>query len=162
MGRSFKAEWNLDDNTISRVHSAFTIYNKEFYIEDANSKFGTIKKIISPIQISVEKKIAIQVGSFVISFRLIKKFSLFSCFGSRNNSSDDSNVEIKDKIETNEIFLPNNGVHSILSVSKKKYINMIRKHSVMIYENIEDEKSKTENLEEIGRASVRERVSSPV
>ena len=82
MGRSHDANIILSDISVSRIHSLMTIENKNVYIEDNNSKFGTLVLCQSPkIKLSENLPLYFQVGRtfFIFCVKKIQKF--FNCCG---------------------------------------------------------------------------------
>lgn len=60
----------ISDISVSRTHAILKVVDKKFYIEDNNSKFGTLVGFRDPIQIT--KPVIVQVGRSVLSFELNK------------------------------------------------------------------------------------------
>ena len=81
IGRGHGAEITLSDISVSRIHSILTIENKNIYIEDNNSKFGTLILVQSPSLKLIENlPLYIQIGRTFMDCRLKKISSnLFSC-----------------------------------------------------------------------------------
>jgi hypothetical protein len=64
------------------VHSIITIFDQNIYIEDYNSKFGTLVLVQSPNLKLVENlPLFIQVGRTFLECRINESFSFFSCCG---------------------------------------------------------------------------------
>jgi len=60
-----------------------------FYIEDQNSKFGTLVLMKNPIMLNHENNnIAVQVGRTVLSFNIKKTWKLPLCFGGTNKMNE--------------------------------------------------------------------------
>jgi pSer/pThr/pTyr-binding forkhead associated (FHA) protein len=81
IGRGHDANLTLTDISVSRVHSIITIENKNIYLEDNNSKFGTLILVQSPtIKIIQNLPLYIQIGrTFMNCIIMQKTKNLFSC-----------------------------------------------------------------------------------
>lgn len=60
MGRGHQCEIRLQDISVSRNHSEIKNVDDVFYLSDSHSKFGTLVKLDSPIELNT--KIKLQVG----------------------------------------------------------------------------------------------------
>ena len=56
----------ISDISVSRVHATLKVIDKKFYIEDNNSKFGTLVGFREPILIN--KPVWVQVGRSILNF----------------------------------------------------------------------------------------------
>ena len=82
IGRGHDSNLTLSDITVSRVHSILTIENKNIYIEDNNSKFGTLILVQSHTLKLIENlPLYIQIGRTFLDCRVIKSNKSFSCCG---------------------------------------------------------------------------------
>ena len=82
IGRSNDADIIFGDISVSRIHSILTIENKNIYLEDNNSKFGTLILVQTPtIKLVNNLPLYIQVGRTFFDCRIKKSFNLFSCCG---------------------------------------------------------------------------------
>jgi len=82
IGRSNDADIIFGDISVSRIHSILTIENKSIYLEDNNSKFGTLILVQTPtIKLANNLPLYIQVGRTFFDCRIKKSFNLFSCCG---------------------------------------------------------------------------------
>lgn len=144
IGRSSEVEWQLVNISISRAHAVLTYSNGELFLEDANSKYGSFKLVSSPVVLQLNTRLAFQIVSTLCLFKVEKKPSLFSCFGSRAKSSKSFRIE---KEMENQYDFPSNGLHSLLMVNKKKYQRMIKNKECKSLERKLSEERK-EELEE--------------
>lgn len=55
MGRGHQCDIRMQDISASRTHAAITFKDGAFFIEDSNSKFGTLVKSANPINLTEEK-----------------------------------------------------------------------------------------------------------
>ena len=79
-GRGRECEVVLSDISVSRVHSVMVVENKNVYIEDNNSKFGTLIFVQSPkLKLSPELPLYLQIGRTSFEIKVKKNFKLFSC-----------------------------------------------------------------------------------
>ena len=80
LGRGRDSNIILNDISISRLHSILTIDNKNVFIEDNNSKFGTTILIQSSIiKLTDFLPLIIQIGRTYFSCKVKKKIDFFSC-----------------------------------------------------------------------------------
>ena len=54
IGRGHNSDIKLSDISVSRQHAKVKFSNGTFYIEDVNSKFGTLIEVVKPILINKE------------------------------------------------------------------------------------------------------------
>lgn len=82
IGRGHDAHLILSDISVSRVHSLLTIENKNIYIEDNNSKFGTLILVQCPtLRLIEDLPLYIQIGRTFLNCRIQKSYNIFSCCG---------------------------------------------------------------------------------
>ena len=80
IGRGHEARVLLSDISVSRVHCIMTVENNQVFIEDNDSKFGTLILVQTPnIIISENLPLYIQVGRTFFECKLVKPFKLFNC-----------------------------------------------------------------------------------
>ena len=70
LGRGHESEVRINDISVSRCHATIKYKDDGFYIEDQNSKFGTIVLIKERLKLELDKNVAVQVGRTMISFKL--------------------------------------------------------------------------------------------
>ena len=68
MGRGHESEVRITDISVSRCHAVVKYREDGFYIEDNNSKFGTIVLLKDKLRLDENNTIAVQVGRTVASF----------------------------------------------------------------------------------------------
>ena len=86
IGRGTQSDLTLSDISVSRVHSIITIYAQNIFIEDNNSKFGTLVLVQTPnLKLGENLPLYIQVGRTFLECRISESFSFFSCCGSSAN-----------------------------------------------------------------------------
>jgi len=82
LGRGHDSDILLSDISVSRIHCVISTENKNVYIEDNNSKFGTLILIQSPsIQMVENLPLYFQVGRTFFNCRYKKPQKLFQCCG---------------------------------------------------------------------------------
>jgi len=68
LGRGHESEVRINDISVSRCHALLKCKDDGFYIEDNNSKFGTIVLVRDKLPLVPEETYAVQIGRTVISF----------------------------------------------------------------------------------------------
>ena len=81
IGRGKDSQLTLGDISVSRVHATLTIENKNIYIEDNNSKFGTLILVQSPtLKLVQNLPLSIQIGRTFLDCRVQEiNHNIFSC-----------------------------------------------------------------------------------
>jgi hypothetical protein len=129
-GRGHECNILFSDISISRIHSHFIIENRNIYLEDNDSKFGTLIFIQTPkLKISQELPLYIQIGRTSLEISIKKDFKLFSCceivekksiyfYYNQNEKYIKDNIEliVKDnesESEESEFYYKNNNTQEI-------------------------------------------------
>ena len=82
IGRGHDANLTLSDISVSRVHSIITIDNKNIYLEDNNSKFGTLILVqCHSLQLIENLPLYIQIGRTFLECKIEIPQNIFSCCG---------------------------------------------------------------------------------
>ena len=103
IGRGHEAKVILSDISVSRVHCFMIVERNHVFIEDNDSKFGTLILVQTPnIKLSENLPLFIQVGRTFFNCKLEKPFKLFSCC-----EADDKN-NIFYYFNQNEKFIKDN------------------------------------------------------
>ena len=80
IGRGHDANLVIHDASISRNHCLIRISNKKIFLEDCNSKFGTLVLIHSEIiKLTEGLKLYLQIGRSFLKCDFKKSFSFFGC-----------------------------------------------------------------------------------
>ena len=80
IGRGHEAKVLLSDISVSRIHCIMIVENNQVFIEDNESKFGTLILVQTPnIKISENLPLYIQIGRTFFECKLVKPFKLFNC-----------------------------------------------------------------------------------
>jgi hypothetical protein len=77
IGRSNESDVRMSDISISRNHAFIKSIGGYFYLEDNNSKFGSLVQSDNKLIIIPYRQLALQIGRFYFTFNL--KRSLFAC-----------------------------------------------------------------------------------
>ena len=88
VGRGHESNIILSDISVSRVHCYMVIENKKVFLEDNDSKFGTLVLVQTPsIKISEELPLYLQIGRTFFAIKIKKPFKLFSCCEAEEKNS---------------------------------------------------------------------------
>ena len=90
VGRGHESNILLSDISVSRVHCLLNVENDNIYLEDNNSKYGTLVLIQTPkINLAENIFLNLQIGRSFINCKVKKPFKLFGCCGitERNDSN---------------------------------------------------------------------------
>jgi len=80
VGRGHECEIILSDISVSRIHCYLVVEKKNIFLEDNDSKFGTLVFVQTPkIKITQELPLYLQIGRTSFEFNIKKNFKLFSC-----------------------------------------------------------------------------------
>jgi hypothetical protein len=79
-GRGSEANILLSDISVSRIHCFMVVENKNVFLEDNNSKFGTLVLMQNKrLKLSQELPLFVQVGRTFCQITVKKKFKFFNC-----------------------------------------------------------------------------------
>jgi len=80
IGRGLINDIVLSDMSVSRIHCLFIIEGKNIYIQDNNSKFGTLILIQTPnLKLIEDLPLYLQIGRTYLNFEIKEKSNFFSC-----------------------------------------------------------------------------------
>jgi len=104
LGRGHDSDIRITDISVSRCHALIKLDKGEFYIEDNNSKFGTLLHLNKPVPIVGDfNNISVQVGRTIVSLSVKKgKHMLPVCSSPTNYMSTSPHKE--NKSERNALF----------------------------------------------------------
>ena len=144
IGRGHDANLTLTDISVSRVHSIITIENKNIYLEDNNSKFGTLVLVQTPTLKLIENlPLFIQIGRTFLECMLKKPFSLFSCC--EVNEKPNNNYYY----QQNDIYIENNLLNIITvktdNVFSEKDYEINDEEEEKNYINLQTQENETKN-----------------
>ena len=130
VGRGHESNVILSDISVSRIHCVMVVEKKSVFLEDNDSKFGTLILVQTPvIKLDENLPLFLQIGRTFMSFKIKKPFKLFNC----------CNSEEKDNIyyyyNQNEKYIKDN-------------LGMVVKPDVSDFEEDEDDNVINNTLEE--------------
>lgn len=73
LGRGHECEVRINDISVSRYHATIKFSNGKFYLQDNNSKFGTLVLLKSNPRLEFHKEVTVQIGRTVVSFEVRHK-----------------------------------------------------------------------------------------
>jgi len=114
LGRSIDKGIRLNDVSVSRSQAILTFVSDSLYVQDTNSKFGSLLLMNSPQTLLDGKSLIVQCGKTLLEFRIDKCWSLTSYLGTSGE------LATKKKLKGCP-SLPGEGRHSVLIVSKRSY-----------------------------------------
>ena len=81
LGRGNDCELKMTDISVSRVHASIKLIGENYFLEDKQSKFGTLVQIKRPLALDNDFDVSIQAGRTLMSFSLKKPWSIIpACF----------------------------------------------------------------------------------
>jgi hypothetical protein len=81
LGRSNESDVRLSDISISRNHATLKVVNDSIYLDDCNSKFGTLTQTCNKLTVIPGKPLSLQIGRFYYNFTMRRTFWAFlSCY----------------------------------------------------------------------------------
>lgn len=92
IGRGHESDMRISDISVSRLHAVVKLVNGHFFLEDQNSKFGTLIEIKRPIVID-NNTLSIQAGRSYIMLNVKKPFSFFPACFKLNSPTNQLNLE---------------------------------------------------------------------
>jgi hypothetical protein len=121
LGRGHDSDIRITDISVSRCHALIKLEKGKFYLEDNNSKFGTLVNMKKSFPVAgTYNNVSLQMGRTLIHISLKKSKSILPvCFSQTRNaesSNDEGNSDVDDKLET-EHNLPTRNSH-ILSANR--------------------------------------------
>ena len=72
-GRGTDSDVKIPDISVSRVHARFHYRNGQFFVEDNNSKFGSLIRAKEPIKIEPNSTLHLQAGRTVLSYSVYQR-----------------------------------------------------------------------------------------
>jgi len=94
IGRGHNCDIRVSDISVSRIHAMLKLYQGKFYLEDRNSKFGTLVLVRQPIALVPGLSVSLQITRSVITLRLKQPWTLFRCCSCFPHSTRVSNFPI--------------------------------------------------------------------
>ena len=81
LGRGHDSDVRISDISVSRNHALIRYDQGKLFLEDNESKFGTLVQVRKPIALDAESSFSLQCGRTVLSFTCRQRTRCFSCFG---------------------------------------------------------------------------------
>ena len=144
LGRGHDAHLIINDMSVSRLYCTLTVENKNIYLEDNNSKFGTLVLVQTPTLKLIENlPLFIQIGRTFLECMLKKPFSLFSCC--EVNEKPNNNYYY----QQNDIYIENNLLNIITvktdNVFSEKDYEINDEEEEKNYINLKTQENETKN-----------------
>lgn len=76
IGRGHDTDVRISDISVSRNHATLNLRNNFFYLEDHNSKFGTLVQVKRPVALEINDPLTFQIGRSLITIDIKKPWSL--------------------------------------------------------------------------------------
>ena len=90
LGRGHDSDVRISDISVSRNHALIRYDKGKLFLEDNESKFGTLVQVRRPIALDSESNFSIQCGRTVLSFTCRQRTKCFSCFGCGRAESEEA------------------------------------------------------------------------
>ena len=79
IGRGHECDVRVPDISVSRFHAQLRLIHNEVYLEDRQSKFGTLVLCSSPLTLTAGLSVAVQVDRTILSFRVFRSWRFCCC-----------------------------------------------------------------------------------
>ena len=160
MGRGHVADVLLSDISVSRIHCYLVVDNKKVYLEDNNSKFGSLILIqYSNIKILDGLTLYFQVGRTYIECKIKRDFKLFNCcdieensnlfyYYNQNEKHIQQHMNLIVKRDYNEMDNDSENNFKINNTfEQKNIVNIDEKYNYLSIDNLEKDKDKISDNE---------------
>ena len=98
LGRANDSDVRMTDISVSRNHATLKLYNGYLYLQDNNSKFGSLISLNSNVLISPQRQLAIQCGRLYLLFNMKKTcIAAIRCYKNLYLSALDYNDYLEDE-----------------------------------------------------------------
>ena len=88
VGRGHKSDILLSDISVTRIHCYMVVEKQKVFLEDNNSKFGTLILVQTPIiKILEGVPLNIQIGRSYVQCKIKESFKLFNCCNTEESSN---------------------------------------------------------------------------
>lgn len=79
IGRGHDCDIRITDISVSRLHAVVRLSQGGFFVEDRNSKFGTLVQVKQPVTLTLGVSVALQVSRTVVVLRVKRPWRLMQC-----------------------------------------------------------------------------------
>lgn len=90
LGRGHDSDVRISDISVSRNHALVRYDQGRLFLEDNESKFGTLMQVKRPIALDAESSFSVQCGRTVLAFTCRQRTSCFACFGCGRSESEEA------------------------------------------------------------------------
>ena len=127
IGKNQNCEIILSDRSIESVHCFMIVSNKQVYLEDNDSKFGTLVLVqTNHLKLYQDIPLYLQIGRSFLEILVKKEFKLFDCCGSGDKNNiftyyeqnekyikNDVSLVVKNEDEESESYIKNNNTQEV-------------------------------------------------
>ena len=127
IGKNQNCEIILSDRSIESVHCFMIVSNKQVYLEDNDSKFGTLVLVqTNHLKLYQDIPLYLQIGRSFLEILVKKEFKLFDCCGSGDKNNiftyyeqnekyikNDVSLVVKNEDEESESYVKNNNTQEV-------------------------------------------------
>lgn len=110
--------------SVSRNHASLHWYGSAVYLEDCDSKFGTLRMLHAGAKLGPGSQLSLQCGRTMCMLEVERPWSLFACFGGKIKRASEAKSKREDPAKE---CLPGEGKNSLLVVRRKNYQRLLRK-----------------------------------
>lgn len=106
LGRGHNCDIRITDISVSRLHAIVRLTQGGFFIEDCNSKFGTLVQVKQAVTLAVGVPVALQVNRTTVVLRVKQPWRLLQCcrclrrsdrLATANNTSRPEKIDLSDE-----------------------------------------------------------------
>ena len=97
IGRGHECDVRIPDISVSRFHAQLRLVHNEVYLEDRQSKFGTLLLCIAPVTLTAGLSVSLQIDRSLLSFRVRSNLSFCCCGRATSEDEEYENVEVEDE-----------------------------------------------------------------
>ena len=133
IGREVDADIRITDISVTRKHAFININNKtnELFIKDNSSKFGTLVYLASSsLKILKSSSLSLQIGRSLLTFFVLEKKSIFSCFIKKKKSKK----ALSGEEETNDLCYQQQNYNYMIKYTEEKVIDI---KTILTYDDTE-------------------------
>ncbi len=110
---------------MSRHHATLSWESTGVFLEDGDSKFGTLVLLRRPHILARGECFTLQCGRTLLEFFVESSWSIFPCFGKQDHQSEAGHKAKEESKSAPGDCLPDGGKHGLLLVCKKEYDRLL-------------------------------------